>query len=141
MKYVIYSALVLAMFSCKKKNEDETINTNTPTAAQLAGTYKQTSQKFNGVEVFNSSSGFYDACQLDDTYTLNTNGTAVYHDAGTVCNPSGDDSSTWSVSGNRFTLDTETLTIVNFNGTTLQLNTTETVNGSTFNTDITLVKQ
>ncbi|RYD96099.1 MAG: hypothetical protein EOP50_07070 [Sphingobacteriales bacterium] len=141
MKKILCAAILLATLSCKKKNDDEAINTNTPTAEQLAGTYKQTSQKINGVEMFNTSSGAYEACDLDDTYTLSTNGTATRNDVGTVCTPDNNDQTTWSVSGSTFMLDTETLNIVNYNGSTLQLSASETLSGVTYTTEITFVKQ
>jgi hypothetical protein len=105
MKRTILAAVILmAAVSCKKSKSDScSIN-----ASSISGSYKLGSVKYKA----NSTSAetditntYYSACERDDVYNLNVNGTYTYVDAGTVCTPSGNDNGTWSVSGNTLTID------------------------------------
>lgn len=46
-----------------------------------------------------------DACEKDDLLTLQANGTYNYQDAGTHCDPVGNDEGEWSVNGNMISSD------------------------------------
>lgn len=124
LSLVILSAAVFT--SCK--DDDESCNL---TATSIQGTYKATSIKYKlnastpEVEVFNTTSGWYDACELDDTYTIDaTNFT--YTDAGTTCttNPTPD-VSTYTLTGSTLTVtsggDTFPFNVTEFNCNSMKL--------------------
>ncbi|MEO7266109.1 MAG: lipocalin family protein [Ferruginibacter sp.] len=96
--------------SCKK---DKTCDLN---STSLAGSYRVTSLKYKQtptsaeVDLFSSLS----ACQKDDIYVYNTNGTFNYQDAGVVCSPSGSYNSTWTLSGNTLTFDGDVYNVNSF---------------------------
>ncbi len=115
----IMAIATLISFASCKKTEDATC---TLSSASLIGTYKVSSVKVNGVDV---TSIIIDACQRDDTYTFNVNGSYVTTDAGVVCTPNNNDSSTWSLAGNTLIFDGDTATISDFtcNGFTVTVNT------------------
>lgn len=111
MKKLTLMALVAVLiFSGCGKDDAKTCDLN---AANVAGSYKVTSVLFNGLEVLNDDN-FYPACERDDVYTLNANGTYTYTDAGTVCDPAGDDSGTWSFSGSTLTVDGDDAAVSDF---------------------------
>ena len=107
MKKIILSLsiLVATVMSCKK--EDSTPNTCTTNVASIAGSYKTTAIKYKASSSTPEQDYFamLDACEKDDIVKLNANGVADYQDAGTVCTPSGNYTSTWSLSGNTITMD------------------------------------
>jgi hypothetical protein len=141
MRKILYASLLLAVVSCKKK--DESINTNTPTQEQLVGTYRQTgeTETYGGTTVNTWTSTYYEPCEMDNTLTLNSNNTYVFTDAGTQCNPPQNMSGNWSVNGNQITVLGSPATINNFDGTNLVVQTTQSVNGSNLVTTVTLTKQ
>ncbi len=104
MKKLVFAPLALLfLFACKKEKDEDNNNNNCPVSmASLSGTYKIQSIKYKAnsaapeIDVF----GTFDDCQKDDLYTLNENGTATYEDAGVECGVNGDDTGTWSLSGN-----------------------------------------
>ncbi len=108
----LISTLCIAFFSitsCKKSSDPASCET---TVANLSGAYKLTAEKLTVGSIEQDVLPTYDACELDDVMTLKTDGTYIHTDAGTTCG--GDDSGTWGVSGNTFTIDGETGTIVSF---------------------------
>jgi hypothetical protein len=109
-KNILILLIISAAFfftSCKKSEEA----TCTLSASTIVGTYKATSAKINGVDLF----PLFDACQKDDTYTFNANGSYVTTDAGVVCTPNNNDTGLWSIVGNSITIDGETSTVSDFN--------------------------
>ncbi|TCZ68576.1 lipocalin family protein [Flaviaesturariibacter aridisoli] len=141
MKQFLYAALVLALFSCKKKKDEEVINTTTPSKEQLVGTYRKTAEMTNGQDTWNGTTGGYDACELDDTYALNADNSLVVTDAGIVCTPSGGGTGTWSVAGSTLTLEGIPFAIVGFNGSSLTVRSTFPFNGQTYTIDETYTRQ
>ncbi|RYZ22790.1 MAG: hypothetical protein EOO16_07505 [Chitinophagaceae bacterium] len=142
MRRILYASLLLAVVaSCKKKNED--INTNTPSKEQLVGAYRQSgeTETVNGTTINTWNSTFYDACEMDNTTTLNADNTVVLTDTGVPCTPPDGGSSTWAVNGNVLTIAGIPATIVSFDGTTLVTQATTTFNGTTSTTTTTMVKQ
>jgi hypothetical protein len=108
----------LTFVSCKKDKEDcET------TAASIAAAYRTVSIKYKASPSSSENDYFatLPACEKDDVLTLNANGTYSYTDAGTVCNPPGSYTGTWSVSGNTITVDGDNGTIQSFDCNTLVL--------------------
>lgn len=113
------SIVVLAVAACKKKDDN-----NTPaTVENLSGTYSLQSLiwSYGGVSI-----NIYDsleACQKDDLLKLNTDLTASYIDAGTACDPPGDESGTWALNGDSLYISSEGIggKIKSFDGSTLVL--------------------
>ena len=120
--FAIFLCIISA--SCKK---EKSTNTNCDkTVAAIAGTYSfiKVEAGTNGVfkEVTND---FFEPCELDDKISMNVNGTTLYKDLGTVCNPSGDEAGTWSISSagkiiiNDGTVDVSEADITSFDCSTL----------------------
>lgn len=85
-----------------------------------------------------NDTAFYQACEIDDTYTFNANNTYTYSDAGVSCSPDGSGSGTWSISANKFIWDGDTqnpLSIVFFSSTKMIHNYSSTFQqgGVTYN--------
>lgn len=139
MRKIILSAIVLStvLFSCKK-DDAKVCDLN---SANVAGAYKITAIKYKPsatlpeVDVFAT----LDACEKDDITVLNANGTMAYQDAGTVCAPAGDYTSTWSLTGSILTVDGDPYTVSSFTCSGATLTQTGTTAGEL--TTVTLVKQ
>ena len=109
MKKLLFGAMALVLFvgaGCKKDKDDATCDLS---SASIVGSYKLTAATMQSgtsspeVSVLNT---FYQPCEIDDVYTLNANNTFAYMDQGTVCDPSGSYTGTWSLSGNNlFVID------------------------------------
>jgi len=125
-------------FSCKKKDDCST------NVASISGTYRITAYSYKQTptssEVDYYSTIFPDACDRDNTLMFNTNGTYLLTDAGVVCNPSGNDNGTWSLSGNTMTVDSDPTTIESFDCKTLIIYNTDIMTTGD-KLKITLVKQ
>jgi len=120
--------LVTVLFnSCKKEKDKE--ETCTASTATISGSYKITAvtYKLNSTapEENHLTDDFTDACDRDNVYTYQTNGTYQIQDAGTVCSPSSDDNGTWSLSGNSMVVDGGPSTIESFDCKTLVLSLTD----------------
>ena len=117
--FIFFSALFL--FSCKK-DKDATCTT---TAASIAGAYKITAVTYRASatspETDYFSIVFSDACERDDVFTFDVNGTYLLTDAGIVCSPPNTDNGNWSISGNTMTLDGDPASIESYNCQTLVL--------------------
>ena len=114
---ILLSALLF--FSCKK---DKVVTCTTSTES-ISGSYKITGLTYKATattpEVNYLTDEFTDACDRDNVYTFQTNGTYQVKDAGTVCSPSSDDSGDWSFSGNSMTIGGDPSTIESFDCKTL----------------------
>ncbi len=128
MKKGLLLALALPLFlftSCEK--DDQKPNCET-TMASLAGTYKITAADYKltaNAPAQNVLTQMFEPCQLDDTQTIEANGTWTYTDAGVQCG--GNQTGTWSLSGNTFTIGGETGTIVSYDCKTLVVTRNSTV--------------
>jgi len=120
----VASLLTLLFAGCSKKNDSVAL-----TMKNVAGTYKLTAAtgSFGGYTM-----NLYDsipACQKDDNLKLNADSTYQHIDAGTQCNPPGDEQGTWLISGNYFILNSQngidTATIKSFNGSQLVVSYTD----------------
>ncbi|TMI85466.1 MAG: hypothetical protein E6H08_22515 [Bacteroidetes bacterium] len=93
MKKILSMILLAALFAtaCNKDNNPSCAISTT----FLSGSYKITAATYKANA--SSSEANYldillpDACERDDIYTFQTNGTYQIKDAGTVCSPPGDD--------------------------------------------------
>jgi hypothetical protein len=130
-------AILLAV-SCKKSSS----NSSSITVQNLAGTYTLTALTVTIPPLPPQSIiDSVPTCQRDDEYKLNTDLTYDYIDAGTKCNPPGDGTGVWSLSGNTITIDTTQSTIQKFDGRTLVINTNVNFMGIAATTTETLTKQ
>jgi hypothetical protein len=128
MKKLFLAGLVftLALTSCKNNDDDCTL-----TRDSIVGTYKITAARYqpNGggsdIDLFALSA----PCERDDLVIFNDNGVVNYQDVGTVCSPSGNDTGTWTLSGNTLTLDQEPSTVSSFECTTMVLKQTDGTGG------------
>lgn len=124
-------AIIAILSACNKS--DDGPSEVTPTIQNLSGDYTITSMKVGSAgytqEIFNELT---EVCQRDDIYTLKSDKTYAVADAGTKCDPTGDDSGDWDLSGtNQFIMDGEAYTIKSFNGKDLTLSVSETISGVT----------
>lgn len=95
MKFKNLASVLLSFFilvSCKK---DKAVNCER-TTENLAGTYILVKGEIGSNNNFNEID-LRNACEKDDQYILNTDGTVNYKDAGTTCEPIGDENGTWSL--------------------------------------------
>lgn len=125
MKKLILSSLVFALVATGcSKNDDDDCNLS---SASIVGTYLTTAARFQP----STGGGELDllalapACEKDDLVILNDNGVVTYQDAGVACNPNGNDSGTWSLSGNTLTMDGEAATVSSFECNTMVLKYTD----------------
>jgi hypothetical protein len=129
MKKIIYSAIIttLLITACKKPTNDSLCTADVPSISAAykitAVTYKESASSAE-IDYFNIL--FPDACERDDVYTFQTNGTYQIKDAGAVCSPPGDDDGLWSVSGNTMIIDGDATNIESFNCNTLIIVNTDT---------------
>jgi hypothetical protein len=112
-RYFFVALMATSLFSCKKDNSNKEC---TVSEANLLGTYKIGTAKYkqsaSSPEI--DATSLIDACKLDDTQTFKSDHTVIYTDAGTKCDPAGDGTSTWSLSGNTLTAGGESSTITSF---------------------------
>jgi hypothetical protein len=116
MRKIIFLAITITFFitSCKKHDDAPACTTDT---ASVSGSYKITAVTYKEsataaeVDYFNI---LFDACERDDIYTFQANGTYQITDAGMVCSPSGNDNGIWSLSGSTMTIDGDANAIESF---------------------------
>src|SRR6185437_4864251 len=112
-RYFFVALIATSLFSCKKDNSNKSCSLS---EASLVGTYKIGAVKYkasaSSPEV--DATSMSDACSLDDLQTYKSDHTLVYVDAGVKCDPPGDGTSTWSLSGNTLTAGTQSGTITSF---------------------------
>ena len=110
-------------FACKK--EDHKNPTCATDVSSISGSYKVTAYTYKAnasspeQDYYNTM--FSDACERDDILTFNINGNWALKDAGVVCSPAGDDSGSWTLSGNTMSIDGGPLTIESFDCKSLVL--------------------
>jgi len=117
--------ILFTIISCQKTISDfgntGAANNIEHTVANISGTYglKALTWTYLGttINVYDS----LDACEKDDLYTFNSNLTFTAKDAGIVCAPPGDVSTTWALRNDSIFLNgaTNGAKIKSFDGTTL----------------------
>ena len=98
MLSIIFATIILA--GCQKSKDSEPVAV---TKESLAGSYKLTAlkSKTNIIPQETDSYGELEACERDDVYTLRSDFTADYTDAGTKCDPDGSYPNVgWDLDGN-----------------------------------------
>ena len=115
MKKIISIILLCAFFTSCKKEQNKTCNQD---MAGISGTYKITAVTYkastSAADQDYYTQFFTDACQRDDLFVLNANGTFTLMDAGVKCSPAGDDTGTWNVDGNTGNINGSVITIQSF---------------------------
>jgi hypothetical protein len=101
-RYFFVALMAATLFSCKKDNSNKNCSLS---EASLVGSYKIGSVKYkasaSSPEV--DATSMVDACSLDDLETFKSDHTLIYTDAGVKCDPAGDGTAAWSLSGNSLT--------------------------------------
>jgi len=124
---IVLAITVVIGISCKK-DKDKSSSCATDVAS-ISGSYKITAYTYkqtpSSPEQDYYDIIFSDPCERDDVLTLNSNGNFAFTDAGVVCSPSGDYSSTWSLSGNTITIDGDPATVESFDCKTLTVSSTD----------------
>lgn len=98
MKKLLICAIAITSIIACKKSEDSTPAQLSVTKANVAGTYKITSDisTYSGTTMDNLNGstiagtpipGDYEVCEKDDTYTFTASGNVTNNDAGTACSP------------------------------------------------------
>jgi hypothetical protein len=130
MKLLPYFFVVLiatSLFSCKKDNtKKEDTKDCSLSEANLAGTYKIGTVKYKATASSPAvdATSMSDACSLDDLETFKSDHTLVYTDAGVKCDPAGDGTTTWSLSGKSLTAGGDAATITAFDCTQFTISQT-----------------
>ncbi|HEY0677008.1 MAG TPA: lipocalin family protein [Chitinophagaceae bacterium] len=130
MKKVLFGlfSLVLLGTACKKSKDAPAI-----TKENISGTYIVTAATMRvGSSPEADLLANMDACEKDDQYKLNLDGTFAFIDAGTQCSPPMDYTGEWSLTGNTITIDGETGTVTKFDGSNLEVTSEYTDSGMTF---------
>ena len=129
MKKILFFSFGLIILSSCNKDKDKTCNRD---VAGISGTYKVTAARYKATPT-SAETDYYavlfpDACERDDLWVLNSNGSFAYNDVGVVCTPSGNYTSTWSLSGNTLTVDGDPGNIDDFNCNSLTLSIADFIN-------------
>ena len=132
MKKLLFGlfALTLLATACKKDKDAPAV-----TKENIAGTYKllTVSASLNGSAPFDADDR--EDCEKDDLYKLNLDDTFDYVDAGSVCDPAGDFSADWTLTGNELSSGEFTDlngTVTSFDGTNLEVTLTGTEGDMTY---------
>ena len=127
MKKLILFSLAGTFFlaSCKKDDNCEL------SSSSIVGTYKATSITYRASAGAPENDIYtnLDACAKDDLIIFNDNGSVIFQDAGQVCSPSGNDTGSWSLSGNTLLLDGEPGTVSSFGCNEMVLTMTDPSTG------------
>lgn len=122
IRIILGLAFSALLFTACKKDKDEA--SASITKESISGKYKLTNlEVVPPVGPATSMMGQLEACEKDDIYTLNTDFSAKYEDAGTSCGGQASESTTWALDGKNITVQggsTELIGIVkSWDGKTL----------------------
>ena len=126
MKKLFVFAFILGFtFMSCKKDKDKSCDL---TEQNIQGSYKLTSFKYKASSTtpeIDALNTLLEPCKRDDIVTLLANKTYQYKDAGTQCQPNGDEDGTWSLTGNTLYLDGDPADIGNFSCSGFTISTTD----------------
>jgi hypothetical protein len=126
MKKLTILFLSVIFLSCNKKDQTPDCSKS---AVSISGSYKMTALTYKANSSSSEQDILYlyapDACDRDDIYMFQANGTYQLKDAGIVCTPSNDDNGTWSVAGNTMMMDGDNYVIESFDCKILILSQTD----------------
>lgn len=102
-KTLAFVVLVASAFTACKKDKEESLAI---TKENLAATYTLASVtvKATGTPETDITKDYVEACEKDDQVILKADGTYQYKDLGTACDPNGDETGTFSVSGSTLSI-------------------------------------
>ena len=85
-------------------------------AANLVGSYKIASIEYKKDSASAPIDEFatYEACKKDDLVIFNANNTITFSDAGIVCNPNGNRTGKWTLSGDKIVIDSAVYNVLSF---------------------------
>jgi hypothetical protein len=137
----LFFSFILVIIGCSKKNDAPA--TVTATTTNLVGTYKFTAETTkSGTSASVDEFASLDACEKDDLVKINSDASIDFIDAGTVCTPPNNDTTTWSLpNSTTFLIGGDSYTIKSFDGKTLILTYTQTTVTPNVAYTITIVKQ
>ncbi|MBO9632940.1 MAG: lipocalin family protein [Chitinophagaceae bacterium] len=133
LRLTLMAFVTLSAFSACKKDKDENLAV---TSENLVGNYTLADIKVKAAGQEQSIIGDVPACAKDDVLQLKTGGVLQIVDEGTTCD--NDETSTWSLEGNKITIDASVLDItgpydvITFNKSQLVLSMTYTEGGVSF---------
>jgi Lipocalin-like domain len=125
-KLIVLASVLMIIVSCSRGGKDHpACNIN---AATISGVYKITAYTYK-VSPSSQPIDYYqilypDACDRDNVFTFNTDGTYELKDIGQVCTPEGGDAGSWTLAGNKLDMDGLVLSIENFDCKKLELSFT-----------------
>lgn len=112
-RYFFVALMATSLFSCKKDNTNKDCSLS---EANLVGTYTIGAVRYkasaSSPEIDGTS--MVEACSLDNLQTFKSDHSLISTDAGVKCDPSDDDTITWSLSGNTLTADGDNSDITSF---------------------------
>jgi hypothetical protein len=115
--HTVYFLMILfTMVGCKKDHPGPEI-----TIASISGTYALTGLTWEYGGMSYSMYDSLDACEKDNLIRLNSDRSANFIDAGTVCAPPEDDNGTWFLSSDSLYLGGDGTKIKSFDGKLLIL--------------------
>ena len=122
LTFTTLSLLLLA--SCDKDDDDKNEEPSV-TVESLSGNYKLTAIWVKPDALpseIDATDRFLAPCVKDDIYNLKTDFTYAYIDAGTKCDPPGDDNGTWALPGNNVIhIDGDPYNVVKWDGSNLHI--------------------
>lgn len=139
---VAFSALLFT--ACKKDNEEAPASL---TKESIAGKYKLTDAQIVPPvgPTYSVYTTYLKECERDDIYTLNTDFSAKYEDAGTQCGGSTSETTTWNLEGKNITVKGGTIEFIgvvnSWDGKTLVIDGGYEVGGVTVKIRGTLARQ
>jgi hypothetical protein len=141
MKRIVFTLFSLSVFviACQKSKDAPPI-----TKENIAGSYKIVSIRGSVNGSPEADADHRDECQKDDLIILNSDNTYNYQDAGTVCEPPGDETGTWELNGNLISSPDNIQmngVVTSFDGTTMDVTLTTSNAGVTMKIRTTLKKQ
>ena len=138
MKKLILPLLLMAFISsgCSKDDDDDnkTCELNT---TNIVGVYKTTAVTYKATPNSPEEDEYINwaPCEKDDLIVFSNNGAGNIQDAGAKCTPPGDDTFTWTLTGNILTLDGFIAsTVTSFDCTTMKISLTDPTGGVTVTT-------
>jgi hypothetical protein len=128
---------VLLLTACNKEKRNDVTKEN------LVGTYTLiASESQVGAEPVEDDLLTMEPCEKDDQLKLNGDGTYNGVDAGTQCNPNGNENGSWSLpSASKLQIGVETLDIKSFDGRTLVVESRLDLGNQTYRQKVTLRKK
>jgi hypothetical protein len=133
---------VLSITGCKKDANKPGDNGGGSLKERLVGTYKMTELKLIQEGQTADILEQYEPCDRDNLYILKADMTSAVVDAGQQCDPSSNDTGTWSLEDDEtLVIDGQDWNIESLNGNTLKMSVDIEQNGVEATLKMTYVKQ